>query len=100
MLIKALCQGSAQEQHDAIETHFTPDAEFQHPLCRVPSLSWNLSALLSGGEINSRQLIMAIFRWYRLLSPKIDFTIHSTSKCFPVLFPIKTGECMPQDKID
>lgn len=80
LLIKALCQGSAQEQHDAIETHFTPDAAFQHPLCRVPPLSWKLGALARGGEVNSRHLIMAIYRWYRLLSPKIEFTIHSTCK--------------------
>ena len=79
-LIEALCQGSAQEQRDAIETHFTLDAAFQHPLCRVPPLSWKLGALSSGGEVNSRLLIMAIYRWYRLLSPKIDFTIHSTCK--------------------
>lgn len=76
-LIKSLCQGSAQEQHDAIETYFVPDAAFQHPLCRVPGRSWKLGAAASRGELNSRLLIMAIYRWYRLLSPKIDFTIHS-----------------------
>lgn len=77
-IIRSLCQGSAEEQEETIKAVFLPDAAFQHPLCRVPSLSWKLRALPLH-EINSRLLIMAIYRWYRLLSPKIELQIHSTS---------------------
>ena len=76
-MIQALCQGSAEEQKHALQTYFQPDAAFQHPLCRVPSLSCQRGSLFRGGEVNSRMMIMAIYRWYRLLSPKIDFKINS-----------------------
>ena len=90
-VIKALCQGSAEEQQDTIRTYFRPDAAFQHPLCRVPSLSGTLPVV---GEINSRVLIMAIYRWYRLMSPKIDFKINSVSKWHPSHHQ-RRGETLP-----
>merc|ERR1711964_217737 len=57
------------DQKDALDAYFLPDAAFIHPLCRVPSFShFNLPLV---GEINSRWAIWMIYRWYKILSPRI-----------------------------
>lgn len=74
-VVRHLTQGTPNQQRRAIETYFTPTAEFTHPFCRVPSFPplhipfW--------GELTSRDLILAIFRWYRVLSPRIDISFDS-----------------------
>ena len=67
-IVHTLCQGSPQEQEHAINTYFTPDASFTHPFCRT----WSFNG--------SRLLIHGIFRWYKIMSPKIDLHISSIGK--------------------
>jgi hypothetical protein len=47
-----------------------------HPFCRVPSFA--STTLPFVGDVNSRALIQAIYKWYRFLSPQIDLQIEST----------------------
>jgi len=72
-VIHLLTEGSPAEQKDALETYFLPDATFVHPLCRVPSFSHISLPLL--GEINSRWAIWMIYRWYKILSPRIILNV-------------------------
>jgi len=74
-VIRSLTQGSPNEQAAALNRYFIPNAEFQHPFCRVPPFA-NVSLPLVG-EVNSRQLVLAIFRWYRIISPRIDLKVNS-----------------------
>ncbi|KAH6717396.1 hypothetical protein BKA61DRAFT_719399 [Leptodontidium sp. MPI-SDFR-AT-0119] len=68
-VIHLLTEGSPADQKDALDAYFLPDAAFIHPLCRVPSFShFNLPFV---GEINSRWVIWMIYRWYKILSPRI-----------------------------
>lgn len=68
-LIHQLTEGSPADQKDALETYFLPDAFFIHPLCRVPSFKNRRVPFL--GVINSRWAIWMIYRWYKILSPRI-----------------------------
>ncbi|KAN0105071.1 hypothetical protein V8E51_010816 [Hyaloscypha variabilis] len=68
-VIHLLTEGSPADQKDALDAYFLPDASFTHPLCRVPSFS-HISLPLFG-EINSRWVIWMIYRWYKILSPRI-----------------------------
>lgn len=81
-LIHTLTEGSPLAQKTALETYFHPTASFVHPFCRVPSFS-NLSIPLIG-VINSRWVIWMIYRWYKILSPRIVLDVHSVGEsCFP-----------------
>jgi len=64
-VVHTLCQGSPKRQEDAINTYFTNDAEFTHPFCRTGSFN------------GSRASIHSIFRWYKILSPRIDLSVNS-----------------------
>ncbi|KAK5117787.1 hypothetical protein LTR85_008762 [Meristemomyces frigidus] len=66
-VVHTLTSGSPKEQEEAINTYFTPDASFTHPFCRTGSFA------------NSRLLIHSIFRWYKIMSPKIDLKINSVA---------------------
>ncbi|KAF1949279.1 hypothetical protein CC80DRAFT_510657 [Byssothecium circinans] len=66
-VIHLLTQSPPSIQRETIETYFTPDASFTHPFCRTGS--WD----------NSRFLIQAIYRWYKIMSPKIDLTVNSVA---------------------
>lgn len=66
-VIHLLTQSPPSIQRAAIDKYFTPDAEFSHPLCRT--WSWP----------NSRGLIQAVYRWYKILSPRIDLTVQSVA---------------------
>lgn len=59
-----------------IETYFTPDATFLHPICRVSGFSDRHFPVF--GTINSRWVIWMIYRWYKILSPKIVLDVTST----------------------
>ncbi|RYO86019.1 hypothetical protein DL764_009064 [Monosporascus ibericus] len=80
-IITALTQGNSEEQAKTLEDYYLPDAYFVHPLCRVPSFR-DLAipfpfSLLTPRTLNSRWLVLMIYNWYRILSPKILFTIDS-----------------------
>ncbi|OCK80022.1 hypothetical protein K432DRAFT_382570 [Lepidopterella palustris CBS 459.81] len=66
-VIHLLTQSSPSKQRETIETYFTPNASFTHPFCRTGS--WE----------NSRFLIKAIYRWYKIMSPTIELKIHSVA---------------------
>ncbi|KAK4085937.1 flavin-binding monooxygenase-like protein [Purpureocillium lilacinum] len=74
-VITTLTTGSVQEQQDTLTSFFVPHASFTHPLCRVPSFSKGTVPLAPGLE--SRWLLLCIYRWYRTLSPNIDIHIDS-----------------------
>ncbi|KAJ9138850.1 hypothetical protein NKR23_g8239 [Pleurostoma richardsiae] len=74
-VIYRLTTGTRDEQADTLRTYFLPDAAFGHPFCRVPSFPGNTVPLLPW--LNSRELILLIYRWYRILSPHIDIKVHS-----------------------
>ncbi|KAK7180930.1 hypothetical protein DPSP01_000602 [Paraphaeosphaeria sporulosa] len=66
-VIHLLTQSPPSIQRETIETYFTSNASFTHPFCRTGSFD------------NSRSLIRAIYRWYKILSPKIELTVNSVA---------------------
>ncbi|KAG7452038.1 uncharacterized protein BT62DRAFT_881857 [Guyanagaster necrorhizus] len=52
-------------QQDGIQRYFTPDAGFRHPLCAVRP------------GPGSRERILGLYQWYRVMSPKIDLDVKS-----------------------
>ncbi|KAF2799443.1 hypothetical protein K505DRAFT_62869 [Melanomma pulvis-pyrius CBS 109.77] len=66
-IIHALTQSPPSVQREIIDIYFTPSASFTHPFCRTGS--WE----------NSRFLIHAIYRWYKIMSPRIDLTVESVA---------------------
>ncbi|KAI0159225.1 hypothetical protein BJ166DRAFT_325555 [Pestalotiopsis sp. NC0098] len=72
-IVRDLCTQTIEDQQDALDQYFTPDAFFIHPLCRVPSFSTKVF----GYELNSLSFLKYIFQWYRILSPHIDLTVDS-----------------------
>ncbi|KAG9259124.1 uncharacterized protein F5Z01DRAFT_642381 [Emericellopsis atlantica] len=82
-VITNLTTGSPEVQSHTLQTYFTSDASFTHPFCRVPSLRKGTIPLLHW--VDSRWLILGIYRWYRTLSPSISINIDSA------VFDQKTG---------
>ncbi|CAK3801241.1 hypothetical protein DOTSEDRAFT_69674 [Lecanosticta acicola] len=66
-VVHRLTQGSPKQQEEAINNYFTSNASFSHPLCRTGSFE------------GSRQLIHAIFRWYKVMSPKIELSVNGVA---------------------
>ncbi|EOD49883.1 uncharacterized protein LTHEOB_2128 [Neofusicoccum parvum] len=66
-VIHLLTQTPPHAQRDAVEKYFTPNASFTHPFCRTGKFS------------NSRLLILAIYRWYKIMSPRIDLRVNSVA---------------------
>jgi hypothetical protein len=66
-VIHLLTQTTPSEQRETIATYFTQNASFTHPFCRTGS--WE----------NSRFLIWAVYRWYKILSPRIEMTVNSVA---------------------
>ncbi|CCX30415.1 hypothetical protein FPQ18DRAFT_2297 [Pyronema domesticum] len=62
-IIHALTTSPPHIQRETLETYFLPNARFDHPLCRV----------------TSRPLILAIYRWYKILSPIIEISVESVA---------------------
>lgn len=62
-VVHALTQGTPSQQLETLTTHFTSTASFTHPFCRTGSFE------------GSRHLILAIFRWYKIMSPLVDLEI-------------------------
>lgn len=93
-VIAALTQGNSDDQARVLEDYFLPDAYFVHPFCRVPSfrdfaLPFPVPFFTgspSRRTVNSRRLVLMIYEWYRILSPKIVFTIDSVGMFILVFF--------------
>ncbi|KAF1939611.1 hypothetical protein EJ02DRAFT_446095 [Clathrospora elynae] len=66
-VIHLLTQSPPSIQHETIEKYFMPDASFTHPFCRT--WSWP----------NSRLLVQMIYRWYKIMSPRIEITVQSVA---------------------
>ena len=84
-IIHLLCQSPPALQKQTIEKYFTRDAKFIHPICRTPSYDYqsdvNLGALGNLDDYTcSRFLVLAIFRWYKIMSPKIELQVESIGK--------------------
>ncbi len=67
-IIHALTQSPPSLQRQTIETYFTPTASLTHPFCRTGSFD------------GSRWLIWCIYRWYKILSPKIELQVESVGQ--------------------
>jgi hypothetical protein len=63
-VVHRLTQSPPQEQAEAIDQYFSQNASFTHPFCRTGSFN------------NSRLLIHYIFRWYKIMSPRIDLKVN------------------------
>ncbi|KAI9815202.1 MAG: hypothetical protein M1832_005537 [Thelocarpon impressellum] len=66
-VIRSLTTTPPDVQQRTLETYFTPDASFTHPFCRT------------GSNANSRYLIGMIYRWYKIMSPRIDLSVDSVA---------------------
>ena len=66
-MIKLLTETPPSVQETTINRYFMPNASFTHPFCRT------------GSSSSSRYLIHRIYRWYKILSPKISVKIQSVS---------------------
>ena len=63
-VVLRLTQGSPKVQEQTINRYFTTNASFTHPFCRTGSFE------------GSRLLIHGIFRWYKIMSPRIEAKIN------------------------
>ena len=66
-IIITLTTAPPSEQKAAIYKYYTPTASFAHPLCRTGSFN------------GSRWLILQIYRWYKILSPRIEPVVDSVA---------------------
>lgn len=64
-IIHLLTQSPPTVQRNTIEQYYTPTASFTHPFCRTGSFK------------GSRWLIWCVFRWYKILSPRIELAVES-----------------------
>ncbi|KAI8633337.1 hypothetical protein F5Y19DRAFT_471609 [Xylariaceae sp. FL1651] len=81
-VIRLLTQGTREEQKKALNDYFLPNAYFVHPFCRVPSFepkTFQVPFTNRTWTINSRWLVLLIYQWYRILSPKILLEVDSTA---------------------
>lgn len=67
-VIHTLCQATPSKQRAALEKYFTPSASFTHPICRTGSFN------------GSRWLIWCIYRWYKVMSPRIELGVDSVGR--------------------
>ncbi|KAF4585655.1 flavin-binding monooxygenase-like protein [Ophiocordyceps camponoti-floridani] len=74
-VIASLATGDPTEQQATLDNYFLSEASFSHPLCRVPSFAKGTVPFAPG--VDSRAIILQIYRWYRTLSPHIDITVDS-----------------------
>lgn len=71
-MIHTLTQSPPRTQQAALEHVFLPNASFTHPFVRTGA--WDV-----GNGLNSRAVITAIYRWYRVLSPRIALSVSSVA---------------------
>jgi hypothetical protein len=64
-VIKLLTQSPPTIQAYTIEKFFTPNASFSHPFCRT----WSFNG--------SRWLVQMIYRFYKIMSPRIELDVKS-----------------------
>jgi len=74
-VITSLTTGTPEEQEATLNTYFLRTASFTHPFCRVPSFAKGTIPLAH--DVDSLWVILSIYRWYRILSPRIAINIES-----------------------
>ncbi|CAF9930459.1 hypothetical protein IMSHALPRED_008180 [Imshaugia aleurites] len=67
-IIHLLTQSPPSTQRKTLEKYFLPSASFTHPFCRTGSFE------------GSRWLIWRIYRWYKIMSPKIEISVDSVAR--------------------
>jgi hypothetical protein len=72
-VIHSLTQTPPSTQHATVEKYFTRNASFTHPFCRTGSFELS-------DAVNSRFLVQSIYRWYKIMSPRIDLHVNSVGK--------------------
>ena len=102
-VIHNLTSTSPSTQQHTLLTYFTPNASFTHPFCRTGSFNFGSSpipdltdarlisphpqpkssaapsASSTKLQLNSRQLIAQVYRWYKILSPRIELDVQSVA---------------------
>lgn len=91
-IVLTLCTKPRAEQQAALLKYFTPDAEFVHPMCRVPpykagqpptlalfGYKYKLPVGGSSSKLESRRALAGIFRWYKIMSPDIQIGFESVA---------------------
>lgn len=68
-IIHLLTQSLPSTQRATLEKYFLPNASFTHPFCRTGSFE------------GSRWLIWCIYRWYKIMSPRIELGVDSVGTC-------------------
>ncbi|KAH7125822.1 hypothetical protein EDB81DRAFT_201275 [Dactylonectria macrodidyma] len=76
-VIRALTQGSPEEQKATLSRYFLSNSSFSHPFCYVPSFS--KGSIPFAKQIDSLWVVSAIYQWYRTLSPRIDLRFESVA---------------------
>ncbi|KAH7137009.1 hypothetical protein B0J13DRAFT_83231 [Dactylonectria estremocensis] len=76
-VIRALTQGSPEEQKATLSRYFLPNTSFSHPFCYVPSFF--KGSIPFAKNIDSLWVVSAIYQWYRTLSPRIDMKFDSVA---------------------
>ena len=66
-MIQHLCSTPPSVQAATLEKYFTPSAQFNHPFCRTLNTP------------NSRYQVARIYRWYKIMSPRVSAKVHSVS---------------------
>jgi hypothetical protein len=95
-VIHLLTQTPPHLQAAALNRFFIPTASFTHPFCRTGSydvtyyfrygfVQRTLKAIGMDGALEevttSRGLMGGIYRWYKILSPRIDMQVNSVGEC-------------------
>ena len=81
-IIHLLTQSPPSLQQATIERYFALDASFKHPVCRTGSFAFHPAFDVgpfgpARYYTNSRFLIKSIYRWYKIMSPKIELEVDS-----------------------
>ncbi|KAF9524214.1 hypothetical protein CPB83DRAFT_910092 [Crepidotus variabilis] len=66
LIVRQLCATDSPDvQKATLEKYMTSDVGFRHPVCEVKP------------GPNSRDALLGIFQWYRVLSPQVDIEVES-----------------------
>ena len=85
-IVLRLTQGSPKTQAQTINQYFTPNASFTHPFCRTGSFE------------GSRWLIHAIFRWYKIMSPRVKAQVNGIGTPTPTPRNVHTVRATQADE--